>query len=172
MPAAGAGEQPTATAVVVSDPARPVDAVEEPVHDHQQHRHGEQTGGRLDVEAGTAERADDPHGTEPGDDRGGNADPDAEPDRAALARVGAEEACGDRGDHEDRLQALAKDQEPAVEDHGAVAQVIGCRGVRNPALRGQRAVEKQAARDQGQHRPHGASESTGGRCRGAVSAQS
>ena len=87
------GQQPPATAVVVSDPARPVDAVKEPVHDQQQHDDRQQTGGRLDIEAGTAERADDPHGTEPGDDRGGNADPDAEPDRAALARVGAEEAC-------------------------------------------------------------------------------
>ena len=42
-------------------------------------------------------------------------DPAADRDRAPVGPVGAEEAGGDRGEHEDRLEALAEDQDRAVD---------------------------------------------------------
>ena len=47
---------------------------------------------------------------------------------AGGGAVHAHEARGERGDHENRLEALAEDEEAAVEDHCAVAEVSSVRG--------------------------------------------
>jgi hypothetical protein len=100
--AAAADERAPAT-VMVGDPAGPVDAVEEPVHDHQQERHRDQAGRRLEVEAGPAQGADQPGGDEPGEDRGGERRAGAGRDRPAPDAVGAEQAGADRRQHQHRL---------------------------------------------------------------------
>ena len=139
----GSVEDPPALAVAVGDPAAPVDLVEEPVHHHQQHDHRQQPGRRLHGEAAAAELAQHPGGEEPGDDGGREAGAGADRDRLPVGRAGADHAGGHRGQDEDRLQPLAEDQQPAVEDDGAVAEVGGGGRVGGAAGGGERAPEDQ-----------------------------
>ena len=139
---ARAGEQLATPPVVVRDPTGPVHAMEEPVHDYEQHAHGDEAGDRLNVEARAAELADHPGGGEPRGHRYRDPDARARGHRTAADLVGPAEAGDDRGKHQDRLEALAQHQQAAVEDHGACAEVrLLCR-IRHPALGGERRVEQ------------------------------
>ena len=123
--AIGRAEQPAPALVVVGDPAGPVELVEEPVHHEQQHDDRGDAGGRLHRQAVAAEHADDPDRQEPGRDRGQQREPPADGDGLAVGAVGAEEARGDRRQHEDRLQALAEDEHAAVDHRGRGAHLVG-----------------------------------------------
>jgi hypothetical protein len=139
-----AGEQAAAAAIVVTgDPAGPVDLVEEPVHHEQQHEQRRQAGGRLDVELAAVEAADQPDDAEPGRDPREDRGPAADGDGLAVDAVGAEEARGDRRQHEDRLEALAEDEDRAVDHHGRVAEPI--------AARKRRRVRRAAPRTPAEH---------------------
>ena len=78
-------------------------------------------GRRLHVErpqvAGAAERADHPDGEKPG--RDGATSATAAPAATDAGADAPEQARRDRSEHEDRLQALAEDEQPAVEHDGA-----------------------------------------------------
>ena len=116
--------------------------MEEPVHDDEQDDHGEQPGRRLHREPARAELAEHPGGEEPGGDAGEEAGRRAERDRPAVDLGRADHAGGDRGEHEDRLQPLAEDEQGAVEHHGAVAEVIPGRRFGGAAVRVERAPGK------------------------------
>ena len=46
------GEQRFSASIMGTNPAAPINFVEEPVHDHEQNDYGEKAGGRLQVERG------------------------------------------------------------------------------------------------------------------------
>ena len=117
-----AGEEPAAVAVVLGDPAGPVDPVEEPVHHEQEHDQRRQAGRRLHVELSAVEAADQPHDAEPGRDAREQRRAAAERNGPAIDAVCAEEARRDRREHENRLEALPEHEDRAVEHDGGVAE--------------------------------------------------
>ena len=80
------------------------------------------------------ELADDPDDAEPGGHAGPDGQRAAGRDRAAVDRVGAQEARGDGGEHEDRLQALAEDEDRAVEHDRGVAEAMARRAGRSGSV--------------------------------------
>jgi hypothetical protein len=83
------------------------------------------------------ERAGDPDGGEPRADRRQQRQTTTGGHGAAIHLVGAEEAGRDRRQHEDRLQALTKDEDGAVDDRRRPAHVLArseSGGVGRPAL--------------------------------------
>ena len=112
-----------AAAVVARDPARPVDAVEEPIHDDEQDDDREQSGRGLHVEARRAEGAERRDDDEPRRERCGSPDARTGRDRPAVDAVGVVEPGRDGREDEDALEALAKDEDRAVGDDGAMAEV-------------------------------------------------
>jgi hypothetical protein len=116
-------QQRAAAAVVMGDPTGPVDLVEEPVHHDEQDDDRRDPGRRLHVEPAVPEQPDEPDGDEPRAHRREQRDHAADSDRAAVDAVAAEEARGDRGQHEDRLEPLAEHEHRAVDHRGRAAHV-------------------------------------------------
>ena len=143
----GAAREAAPLRVVRGDPAGPVDLVEEPVHDDKEHRDRDQAGGRLEVEARAAERADHADRDEPGSDGGDEREHRAPAAGRRQLPVVADEARGERGEHEHCLEPLAEDEQAGVDDDrargevgagdGRVGHAVGCCD-RLPGQRGQR----------------------------------
>ena len=152
---AGALEDPPPPAMVVSDPARPIHVVEEPIHHHQQDEYGEQAGGGLYVEAGTAQCTDEPDRHEPGGDRCSDPDQEAGHDRPLPDLVGATKLAITAANDENRLEPLAEDQQGAVDHHGAVAHVLALGGVRNPAPGGEDRIGDERCETEAEPDPEG-----------------
>lgn len=105
-------------------------SAEEPVHDDEQHRYGEQPGRRLHVQAGPAECADDADRDEPRRHRRKQRNNRAAGDRPPQRPPRTREARSERRKDENRLEPFAEDEERAVEHHGAVTEVRVRRGRR------------------------------------------
>ena len=142
--------------VVGRYPARPVDLVEEPVHDDEQNRHRQQPRRGLDVESRPAERSDHPDREEPRRDRRRERNRRTARDRAAQPTVGADEARGEGGEHEHRLQPFTEDEQGAVDDDRAVAQVgSGGGGIGHTVRSGDRLPRQRGDRRSRDQRPGG-----------------
>jgi hypothetical protein len=113
--------------VVIGDPTGPVDLMKEPVHHEQQHDQRRQPRRGLDVELAAVKLADEPDDHEPGGDAGADRPRPSDRNRAPVDAVRAEEAGHHRREHEDRLQALAKHQDRAVEHDGGTTEVVAGR---------------------------------------------
>ena len=115
--AAALVEESFAPAIVRPDPAAPINLVEEPVHDDEQHDDGEEACGGLQVECGdvVGQCAHDADGDHPGDKGGEKGEPGAPGDRPAEGAAGAGHAGGDGGEDENALKAFAKDEDADVE---------------------------------------------------------
>ena len=113
--------EPLALPVEARDPLAPVDAVEEPVGDHEQDRDREQAGDRLEPQPAGAELGDEQLREPPRDRSGGDAGQPAEQHRAPQAAPGADERGGDGGEDEHRLEPLAEDDDRRVGDDRAAA---------------------------------------------------
>ena len=110
-------EQRFAPAIMRADPAAPINLVKEPVHDHEQNDDGEKSGRGLQIERRhvVAERINNAHCDEPGDQGGDECDARADRNRTPMRLFRAGHARGDRGQNENALQSLAKNQNPDVE---------------------------------------------------------
>ena len=106
------------------DPLGPVDAVEEPVEDEQQHRDRDQADDRLELLAVLRERLEDELGDEPEEHARRQREQRSAQDRAAQSAARADHARGDRGDDQDRLEALAEDDHRGVGDHRRLARAL------------------------------------------------
>jgi hypothetical protein len=118
---AGLGEELLPAAVMAADPVRPVDAVDEPVEDHQEDHDRDESRDRLELGPERGGGIEHSLHDEPGDDGGAERERGAERHRAPLLLVRAQEAGRHRGEDQDRLEPLPEDDHPAVEDRGAVA---------------------------------------------------
>ena len=110
--------------------------MEEPVHDDEQDDDREESGRGLDVEARRAERAERRDDDEPRRERRGGPDARAGRDRAAVHAVGIVEPRGDGREDEDALEALAEDEDRAVGDDRAMAEMRDLGRVRRAAAGG------------------------------------
>jgi len=109
----------------MGDPTCPVDAVKEPVHDDEQDDDRQKPGGGLQGEAALADGVGDRDRDEPSDHAGADGKSGAHRQRLAVAAVGTAHAGRQDRQHEDRLQPLTQDEDPAVKDDGKPAQVSG-----------------------------------------------
>ena len=144
-------EKRFAAAIVRPDPAAPINLVEEPVHDHEQHDDREQSGGGLQIQRGdvVGERAHDADCDHPGDkcrDEGERGSPG---DRPPVGPRGADHAGGDRREDENAFEPFAEDEHADVEDGdgGLVLARIGsgeprsvspCQVIKEHAERGEK----------------------------------
>src|SRR3954467_1455734 len=99
-----------------ANPAAPVDLVEEPVHDHEQHQDCEQSGCGLQVESRNAftELAYESSGDEPGGQRGDESESGTGPNGAPMGLGRTGHAGGDSGKDQDAFQAFTKNQNADV----------------------------------------------------------
>ena len=88
--------------------------MEEPVHDQQQHRDGDQPDHRLELLPVPLERLQQRLGQHERDRGRDQSEHGAEQHRAAQAPAHADERGGDRGEDQDRLEALAEDDDRGV----------------------------------------------------------
>ena len=95
-----------AAAVEARDPLAPVDAVEEPVGDHEQHRDRDDPGDRLQPQPAGAELVDQQLDDQPRERGRADAGDATEQHRPPQVLARADEARGDRGQDQDGLQAL------------------------------------------------------------------
>ena len=112
------GHQLAPAAVEAPDPLAPVHAVEEPVHDQQQHRDRDQPDDRLELLAVLLERAQQRLGEDPGEHRDEEAEPGADQHRPAHPAPHAHERGRDGGEDEHRLEPLAEHDDRRVGDDG------------------------------------------------------
>ncbi len=116
-------------AIVVCDPAGPVDLVEEPVHHDQEHHDGEEAGGGLDFQGGDVEgcvkggeEADD---DEPGGDAGEKRKAGTDGDGLPVGFPRADQTGGESGEDQNRFEAFAENEDTGIEDDGGVTEAIG-----------------------------------------------
>jgi hypothetical protein len=114
-------EQLPASAVMTADPVGPVDAVDEPVEHHEEHDDRDEAGDRLELRTEGRGCIEDRLHHEPGDDRRREGESRARRHGAPLRPVRPEEAGGDRGEDQDRLESLPEDDHAGVEDRRPVA---------------------------------------------------
>ena len=118
----------------------PVDPVVEPVEDQEQHADRDERDDRLEPLAVARERAE--HGLRDDPRDGGRAEreDDAAEQRPPVAPLRADHARHQRGEDEDRLEALAEDDDRAVRDdrdaraRAAPDPLLGARRARRRAL--------------------------------------
>jgi hypothetical protein len=110
-------EQRFATAIVRADPTAPINLVEEPIHNHEQHDDGEKSGRRLQIECAhvVAERTDNSDSDEPGDQSRAKRDTRAGRDRLSVRAFRAGHAGGDRRQHEDAFESFTKNKNTDIE---------------------------------------------------------
>jgi hypothetical protein len=91
--------------------------MEEPIHDHEQHDHGEKSGRGLQIERAhvVAERTDNSHRDEPCDQCRDECDPRADCDRLPVRAFRAGHTRGDRRQHQNAFEAFAKNENADVE---------------------------------------------------------
>jgi len=148
----GAFEKGFAPPVVGPDPAAPVNLVEEPVHDHQQDDHRDQSGCSLEIQRPHvfAEGTDNSHGYEPGDNAAGKSQSSAEGNRAPVWPLRSSHACSNRSQHQNAFESFPENENADVEERdrrtGIGTHRIGC-AVRGRALPNQHSSDKKPGHD-------------------------
>src|SRR5579883_2331971 len=125
-----------AAAIVVRDPASPVDLMEEPVHDDEKNNDREQTGGSLDIKLGRIDRGDQSDDDKPGHQGSEEGQTRAETDRAPETGIPPNETGRDRRENENRLKPFPEHENASIYNNRRRAEVRG-RGIRD-AVGGER----------------------------------
>src|SRR5438132_10862040 len=115
---AGRGvEQRFAPTIMDTNPAAPVNFVEEPIHDHKQDDHCEQSGRGLQMQGRNvlAQLLHDPDSNEPRREGGEERDRCARHDRFAIIAARAGHAGGDGSEDENAFESLAENEDAYIE---------------------------------------------------------
>ena len=115
-----------------TDPAAPINFMEEPIHYHHQNHDCQKTGPSLEVESRNVlgEILDNAHGDEPGHQSGGNPDTDTNGNRFPLVGVGTDHAGHDCREYQNTFQAFAENQHSNIERSNRSAGMRQC-GIRS-----------------------------------------
>src|SRR5207245_11526356 len=91
--------------------------MKKPVHDHEQHDHGEESGCSLQIECWdvVAERVDDTDGDEASDQSRDKSHARTGPDRPAISAFRSGHARGDRGKHQNAIETSAAYEDTKVD---------------------------------------------------------
>src|SRR5438105_5224549 len=100
-----------------ANPAAPINFVEEPVHDHEQDDHREQSGRRLQMQGGNvlAQLLHESDSYEPGHKSGEECDRRAGHHRFAIASSRTGHAGGDGSEDKNAFESFAEKEEPNIE---------------------------------------------------------
>ena len=109
----------------MSNPAAPINFVEEPVHDDEQHDHGQQSGRRLKIERRDviAQRTDDADRDEPRNQCCAETDSCADRHRPPMRLFRSRHARRDRRQNENAFQSFAENQHADIEERDRRAGV-------------------------------------------------
>ena len=112
-------------AIVMPDPTAPIDFVEEPVHDDQQHDDSKESGRGLKIERAhvVAQRIDNSHGNDPGDQRGDEGEARAHSDGFPVRPFWSRHRGGDRRQNQNALESFAKNKNSDIERGDCFARV-------------------------------------------------
>src|SRR5438094_9176678 len=110
-------EQRFAPAIMRANPAAPVNLVEEPIHDHKQHNHGEQSGRGLQMQGRNvlAQLLHDSDSDEPGHKGGEESDRRSRHYRFAIIAPRTSHAGGDGSENENAFESLAEYENTDIE---------------------------------------------------------
>ena len=117
----GHRQETASLAMVAADPSRPIHLVDEPIENQEQYDDREEARDRLEPRAQRRSEAQQRVDREPRRDRATARNQRSGHHGAPPRAVGAQEAGGDRGEDQDRLETFPEDDDCRVQDDRPVA---------------------------------------------------
>src|SRR5258708_5179011 len=105
------------SSIMETDPAAPINFMEEPIHYHHQNYDGQKASPSLKIQSRNVlgEILDNAHLDEPGHQSGENSDTHTNGNRFPLVGVGTDHASHDCREYQNTFQAFAENQHPDIE---------------------------------------------------------